>query len=123
MREFTDDECRSIIDEGSVPESIRNSGERVAAIFTQSWCGDWIVMKRYLNKVEEPSLEVFFVEYDRKPFFEEMKNFKERVYRSGTIPYVRYFRDGELVNESNLVWRRKSFVKRFDTMRSRVSYR
>ena len=111
------------MDQGGIPESIRKSSDRVAVVFTQSWCGDWHLMRRYIKKIEEPSLEVFYIEYDNKPFFEEIKSFKERVFKNGMIPYIQYFRAGELVNDSNLIWRRKGFMKRFDTRKSQISYR
>ena len=42
-------------------------------------------------------------------------NLKEKTWGNYSIPYVRYYRDGDLVNESNFVSRR-GFLKRFDVL-------
>jgi hypothetical protein len=100
--------------DGEVPADVASASAKVAVAFTQSWCGDWKVMRRYLRKLADSEVTVYFVEYDRKPYFEEMKTFKETVFRNGRLPYVRYFRDGRLVSESNLVLFKRRFLKRFD---------
>jgi len=113
MQEFTDEQCHEIMELGRIPEAIAASTPKVAVIFTQSWCADWTAMGRYIERIEDPDLSVFFVEYDKKPFYEEMKAFKEETFRNGSIPYVQYFRNGELVNRSNYVVLKRGFLKRF----------
>lgn len=117
MQELSQEACLTTIAEHEVPESARSASERVAVVFTQSWCPDWFVMRRYLDGLEEPGLSVFFVEYDRQPFFKEMMAVKESVFDNFQIPYVRYYRDGDLVSQSNLVFMKKKFLKRFDAKR------
>jgi len=114
MQELSQDACEQTIAESEVPASIRGSSERVAVVLTQSWCPDWSVMRRYLNSLDEPGVTVYYVEYDRRPFYREMMAFKETVFGSYEIPYVRYYRGGELVSESNLVFLRRKFLKKFD---------
>lgn len=113
MQEFTDEQCREIMEVGRVPEAIAASTPKVAVIFTQSWCADWTAMGRYIDRIEDPDLSVFFVEYDKRSFFTEMKMFKEQTFRNGSIPYVQYFRDGALVSRSNYVVFKRAFLKRF----------
>ena len=113
MKALTDDQCREIISEREVPDEIRNSASRVAVVFTQSWCGDWRTMRRYLPRLSADEAAVYYVEYDRRPFFDEMREFKETVFGNALLPYVRYYRGGEFVNESNLVFFRRGFLKRF----------
>jgi len=117
MQELSQEACLTTIAEHEVPESIRSASERVAVIFTQSWCSEWAMMRRYLETMDEPGVTVFYVEYDRKPFFHEMMAMKETVWGNYPVPYVRYYRDGALVAESNLVFMRKGFLKRFDATR------
>ena len=123
MREFTDEECLEIVRLADIPESIRRSSDRLATVFTQSWCGDWRWMRRYIMRIDDPRVEVLYVEYDTKPFFDEMKSTKEHEFKNGTIPYIRFYRGGELVNESNLIWSKRKFLKRFEKKQSAVSYR
>lgn len=113
MRDLTDDECRSIMNEGEVPEPIRSAAPRVAVVFTQSWCPDWLLMRGYLSRLSESDVDVLVVEYDRRPFFREMMAFKEGTFANFEIPYVRYYRGGEFVGESNLVFTKRRFLKRF----------
>lgn len=99
--------------EGEVPESVRATAPRVAVVFTQSWCPDWLLMRGYLSRLRESDVEVLVVEYDRRPFFHEMMAFKEGTYRNYEIPYVRYYANGEHVAESNLVFTKRGFLRRF----------
>ena len=117
MQELSQEACLTTIAEHEVPQSARMASERVAVVFTQSWCPDWSVMRRYLDGLDEPGLTVFFVEYDRQPFFQEMMAVKETAFENYQIPYVRYYRDGALVSESNLVFMKRKFLKRFDARR------
>ena len=114
MQQLSHDACLRTIAERDVPESIRAADERVAVVFTQSWCPDWYVMRRYLDGPDEPGLTVFYVEYDRQPFFHDMLELKENVFANAEIPYVRYYRGGALVAESNLVFLKKKFLRKFD---------
>ena len=114
MQKLSEDQCRRTIAEGEIPEEVRTAAERVAVVLTQSWCPDWLLMQSYLSELDEADLDVFYVEYDKESFFRELMAFKERVFKSAEVPYVRYYRNGSLVAESNLVFRKKGFLKRFD---------
>jgi hypothetical protein len=115
MQELSQEACRAMIDGGEVPESVRTSGERVAVILTQSWCPQWSAMRRYLDSLDEAGLAVYFVEYDKLPLFAELMAFKETVFANALIPYVRYYRDGRLVSESNAVYQKRRFLKRLES--------
>ena len=117
MQELSLEACLATIAEHEVPDSVRSASERVAVVLTQSWCSDWSIMRRYLDTMDEPGLTVFYVEYDRKPFFREMMAMKETIFANYQIPYVRYYRDGALVAQSNLVFMKKKFLRRFDASR------
>ncbi len=98
---------------GEAPESIRTEGEKVAVILTQAWCSDWKMMRRYLDRVSDEDVAIAYVEYDQEPFFAEFKEFKETGFKNGLLPYIRYYVNGELVNESNVVLFKRGFLKRF----------
>ena len=103
-----------MMSEGDVPDSVRSVTERVAVVLTQSWCPDWLAMRRYLETLDEPELTVFYLEYDRSPLFHELMAFKETVFGNDLIPYVRYYRAGTLVAESNRVFMKRRFLKKFE---------
>jgi hypothetical protein len=112
MEKLSQDQCRQMIADGEIPEEIRSSASKVAVILTQSWCPDWLVMQRYLNGLDQPDVKVFYVEYDREACFHEVMAFKETVFGNFEVPYVRYFQEGRLVNQSNLVFTKRGFLKK-----------
>jgi hypothetical protein len=57
-------------------------------------------------------IDVYELIYNRKDYFHQFLHFKETVWRNPLIPYVRYYRDGMLVDESNFVSQRE-FLRRF----------
>ncbi len=66
-------------------------------------------MSGYLEDAEAAApagaMAVRYVEYDRESFFEDFMEFKENVFGNRSVPYVRYYRDGELIAESNYISR------------------
>jgi hypothetical protein len=96
--------CLDAMRDGEFGAGIRGAAPAVAVVLTQSWCPQWTWMRSYLEKLgDEPGREVFWVEYDVEEFSEPFMAFKEDVFRNREIPYVRYYRDGRLVRESNFM--------------------
>jgi len=64
-------------------------------------------MSGYLEAAEAAApagaIAVRYVEYDKEPFFEDFMEFKEDVFGNRSVPYVRYYRNGELIAESNYI--------------------
>jgi hypothetical protein len=101
IRKLTEQECRDAMKKG-VFEPFEGTG---ALILTQSWCPQWKAMKSYLPEAEKAGSDVtiLYVEYDTEAFFTEFMDFKENTYQNREIPYVRYFREGIFLGESNYV--------------------
>jgi hypothetical protein len=97
---FTDSEIQSLLDEGEVPASIRHAGDKVAVIFTQDWCIDWVMMDRFLPEFEG-QVDIYVLEYNKHPRFPEIMAFKEETFQNFEIPYIRYFYQGELITTTN----------------------
>jgi hypothetical protein len=75
-------------------------------ILTQSWCSQWHAMEQFLDEaVEKASACAFYIEYDKEPWFEEFMTWKEDVLNNRFVPYLRYYKDGKLICESNFVSR------------------
>ena len=103
---LTESDCRSAVDSGDFSETLRASAPSVAVVLTQSWCPQWLFMRSYLADAEKQAgdrIAVYYVEYDREPFYHDFMTFKEDVFRNREIPYVRYYRDGKLCSESNYI--------------------
>ncbi len=95
LEDFPEDAIVKTIDQGEIPEHLRRSADQVAVVWTQDWCPQWTDMKRYLPELQE-DVRVFVLEYNRHPDFEKILEFKEEVWENREIPYIRYYRGGEL---------------------------
>jgi len=98
------EQCATAMRDGDFDLGVRGAGESVAVILTQGWCPQWPMMLHWLDKaLEDSGAKAFYVEYDAEPFFEPFMTWKEDVLGNRSVPYVRYYRGGSLVAESNYV--------------------
>lgn len=103
-RKLSEDDCKTAMRDGEFSAALIASSPSVAVVLTQSWCPQWLWMKSYLGAVaEEEGVDVYWIEYDREPLFEEFRAFKEDAFGNFEIPYVRYYHGGALVRESNYI--------------------
>jgi len=97
------------MEHGELPDSATRAGARVALVLTQGWCPQWYSMNIWLDAMEkrgEPAewdIIVYELVYDRVEFFDQFRTFKEHHFRNYQIPYIRYYRDGTLIGDSNYV--------------------
>jgi hypothetical protein len=105
IRKLTEEECRFAMKEGEFGPELLNSAPSVAVILTQSWCPQWKTLYGYLPALEQkiPQAGIFYIEYDKEPWFEEFMAFKENTFRNREIPYVRYYRGGSWLRDSNYI--------------------
>jgi hypothetical protein len=103
MIEITDTQASYVIDRKEIPEEILDSSEKVAVILTQDWCPQWLFMKRWLKKTEKKGIKTYYISYNRKPYFNEFMNVKEDTFENDLVPYVRYYKSGKFINDSNFV--------------------
>jgi hypothetical protein len=96
---------------GEFDESVRGASPLVAVVLTQDWCGQWTAMDGYLEEMRgrypELELTVFQLEYNRVDYFQDFLRFKEQVLGNAIIPYVRYYKNGRLIGQSNYVSERQ----------------
>ena len=94
---------------GGIPPEMAGISGKVAVILTQSWCPQWKAMDAYLARMAEAKspatdgLVVFYLCYDLLPFGGEFMRFKETRFSNDQIPFVLYYRDGELKETTNYV--------------------
>jgi hypothetical protein len=105
LRELTEEECRGVMEKGEFEPAVVNAAPSVAVILTQSWCPQWAAMKAYLPEVgaKISGSALFYIEYDRVPWFDTFRNFKETAFQNREIPYVRYYRQGQFLRDSNFI--------------------
>jgi hypothetical protein len=104
VRKLSAGECLALLREREFGPGLRGAASAVAIVLTQSWCPQWAWMRSYLSQLPpDDGLEVFWVEYDREDFFVPFMEFKESAFGNDQVPYVRYYRGGALVAESNFI--------------------
>ncbi len=101
MKCISKEQALTAIQNGDFADDIIRSAERVAVILTQSWCPQWHAMKKFV--ADYSGAEIFCLEYDLTDFFDTFREFKETKLGNDQIPYIRYYRGGTLVAESNAV--------------------
>ena len=105
LTKLTEAECRAAIQTGEFSQEIIGATPTVVLALTQSWCPQWTRMMPWLEELADEGVSCRYVEYDREPFFNEFRTFKEGVFHNEEVPYYRYYRDGKLVKESNYLVR------------------
>ena len=112
IREMSPAEAAEAMRAGEFGASVREASPNVAVVLTQDWCGQWAALERSLRELAEPAgsalggtpeVTVFLLIYNLEPYFTEFMRFKEEVLGNDAIPYVRYYRNGRLVGQSNYV--------------------
>lgn len=102
--ELKESHLEAAVREGDFPAEIRTAGSHVAVIMTQDWCPQWRQMRGWLTGLKPvPGAQIFYTEYNRALCFDRFRVHKEKVWQNGQIPYVRYYREGELIGVSNYV--------------------
>ena len=109
--EITRAQAMAAIEHGELPDEVIGSGENVAVVLTQDWCSQWSAMERWIGDLEgddsscDVTIDVYHLLYNRKDYFKQFLSFKENVWQNRTIPYVRYYRKGRFIRDSNYVTR------------------
>lgn len=101
------------------PDEVIACAPSVAVILTQSWCPQWHAMRTWLTELErerpldrEQPIVLWELEYDLKSFFRPFLQMKEAVWQNRLVPYVRYYRRGQLYDTSNYLPRER-FLRKF----------
>lgn len=100
FRTIGDDDIAYLLEHAEFPEHIRNAGEKVAVVMTQDWCHEWHDMQSYLPEFQG-EVVIYSLVYNLRPDFERIMTYKEDVLRNREVPYVRFYRNGELITETN----------------------
>jgi len=104
VRKLSAEECQAAMTAGEFSPGILASAPAVAIILTQSWCPQWMWMKTYLGSFkDDQDIAICTIEYDKESFFEDFMAFKENTFGNDQVPYLRYYRDGKLIHESNYI--------------------
>jgi len=108
-RPLSQAEAEHAMRHGEFSDELLGSAANVAVVLSQDWCGQWAAMDRYLRELAErprpgdPEVCVVELLYNRVPYFRDFLRHKEEVWGNAQVPYVRYYRGGRPVGQSNYV--------------------
>ena len=117
--ELTEEQARYAMEHGEFGEDVRNADQHVAVVLTQAWCPQWTSMNVWLGfmrrrgKPADKEITVLEFIYDKVDFFPQFMAFKERHFGNYQIPYIRYYKNGTLVSESNYTTS-QDFLRHFE---------
>lgn len=103
MKKLSEEQMNFFLKNGEFPAEVTAAAANTAVVLTQDWCPQWTMMKRYLPEITGAA--VFFIEYNREARANEYMHAKETIFGNDLIPYVRYYRNGEFVGDSNFVFK------------------
>jgi hypothetical protein len=101
LKQISKDQALFCMRHGEFGDDVLSSAEKVAVLLSQSWCPQWHDMKRFVRDLDGCS--IFYLEYDLADFFDRFRALKEEVFNNFQIPYIRYYTNGKLIDESNAV--------------------
>lgn len=94
------------VEHGEFPEEVIASNDRVVVIMTQDWCSQWLLLNLWIRTIRVAAdVDLYELVYNRVDYFEEFLRLKEERWGNEAIPYLRSYRDGRLVGESNYLGR------------------
>jgi len=87
------------------------SNNKVAVVMTQDWCSEWMAMKRWMDSMEDIKLlDIYELIYNTVDYYNDFLQLKEKSWKNHLIPYIRYYANGVLIQQSNYV-NKEDFMK------------
>ncbi|PYG85749.1 hypothetical protein LY28_03169 [Ruminiclostridium sufflavum DSM 19573] len=97
-------------------KSVISSKSKVIVILTQDWCPQWIYMKSWVSGLEiEEDIEIYELEYNKVDYCSEFMAFKESCWKNYNVPYLRFYKEGELARETNYI-SKESLIEIIDAL-------
>lgn len=104
MKTLTEKQVLTAIDKEEFGADVIQTAETVVVVLTQDWCPQWGDLKGWIAEAcREAGAALFVHEYNTHKHFDEFLRLKEDVWRNREIPYVRIYRKGKLMKETNYV--------------------
>jgi hypothetical protein len=102
--ELKSEQIKSAIENGEFGKDIIASKDIAVVIMTQDWCPQWHRMSEWIYKTDlTADIDIYELIYNKTEHFKEFMNLKESKWGNDQIPYLRYYKKGKLIYESNYV--------------------
>jgi hypothetical protein len=99
---ITKEQALYAIKNGEFSSEVISTKSKVVVVMTQDWCPQWTFMRSWLYSLElDDEVEIYELIYNKVDYFKEFMTHKEDVWHNHEVPYLRYYKDGKLINESN----------------------
>ena len=103
-KQITEKQARHAIKNGEFDKSVIASRNKVVVILTQSWCPQWRSMERWVYDIPtDEDIDVYELEYNKTEYFDEFMSFKENVWDNFNVPYLRFYKAGVCVEQTNYI--------------------
>lgn len=103
-KQINKEQAMYAIENGEFGKDITASKNKVVVIMTQDWCPQWLALKSWVYEIEtEEDIDIYELEYNRVDYFDTFMNFKENIWGNHNVPYLRFYKEGTLINESNYI--------------------
>ncbi len=108
IMEMKEEDVFYAIENGEFPDNVLLNSGRVVIIMTQDWCPQWIHMAKWLYDLDaDEEISIFEIVYNTKNYFRDFMKFKESVFNNYSVPYLRFYKNGKLTNETNYISEKK----------------
>lgn len=98
------EQAKYAIENGEFDKNIIASKDKVIVIMTQDWCPQWMALKCWIYEMEtNEDVDIYELEYNKTDYFDEFMNFKEDRWNSHNVPYLRFYKAGNLIEETNYI--------------------
>jgi hypothetical protein len=105
-KELTEVQANFAIENGEFGLDVINSIENVVIILTQDWCPQWKNMESWVFNLDiNENIDIYYLEYNKVDYYKPFMKYKEKILGNYHIPYIRYYKNGVLKNESNFVYK------------------
>lgn len=99
---LTKEQVLFAIKNGEFGNEVISSGDKVVIVMTQDWCPQWHNMNSWIYSPDlKVDVDIYELIYNKVDYFNEFMVHKESVWNNHEIPYLRYYKNGKLINESN----------------------
>jgi hypothetical protein len=110
-KKLSEDQVLELVKTGDFSPDIIAAKKKVVIILTQDWCPDWKNMRQWFNSLDDAvDVDIYELIYNRSEHFQNCLALKENRWNNSLIPYLRYYVNGILINESNYVTK-EEFLK------------
>ncbi len=98
------DQAMNAISNGEFEKNIISSNSNVVLILTQDWCPQWMNMKSWVYGLDiNQDIDIYELEYNKVDYFDSFRTFKEDQLGNENVPYLRFYKNGKLIEETNFI--------------------